>query len=169
MENSMKSIYNRSIITTALIIGATQVSKADVPYGWTTYGGMGVTEVSVEVKPNEYFQFVCNNAGFGSTGNPTKDLQIEFDGRSFANKTDTLQFLIDGQVFQLPGQGTSIANGGLDAYGNFNSFYEIVSAISNSKSSYFQFQIPEDNFSTKISTLGAAQPLEQISSCDKKA
>ena len=53
------------------------------------------------------------------------------------------------------GNGVSLAQGALDAYGNYNDFLGFEQELLHTKQEYFQFQIPEANFSISVSTVGA--------------
>jgi hypothetical protein len=148
-----------------------QSAQADVPYRWETDYVQGNAIAAVEIKGGDSFQISCNQGGM--THDVTQDLFVSYtvapsnegNAASQIKGADTLQFVIDGRTFELPGNGLYLANGSLDAYGNLNSLWLIEQALVDAKQEYFQFQIPEGNFSVNISTVGAKEALTPIMGC----
>lgn len=149
-----------------------QAAQADVPFRWTTNYQQGYLLADIEVKGGDILEISCNQGG--TTHDSSQDLLISYslnpanknDPASSIKGQDTLQFVIDGKTFELPGDGIYLAPHALDSYGNLNSLLLIQEALMNAKQEYFEFQIPEANFSVDISTAGAKDAITPISSCN---
>lgn len=139
-------------------------AKADVPFQWTQSETMGIQTASVGVKGGGGFYISCGSSGMAPAN--VSDIDIGYspkpgDPAQKIQGADTLQLVIDGKTFQLPGNGVSLAQGALYAYGNYNSFLEFEQALLHTNQEYFQFQIPEANFSVDVSTVGAKEALAE--------
>jgi hypothetical protein len=167
----------KTLLAACATFGLVHMSKADVPFRWQQNFEQGNVIASVVVKGGDGFAISCNQGGFGyKPGDASANLFLSYnlgannyknpnDPASAIKGADTLQFVIDGKTYELPGNGLQLAPGALDAYGNFNTFMLIQAALTNSKSEYFQFQIPEANFSVNISTVGAGQAIAPTITC----
>ena len=147
-------------------------AKADVPYRWQTSFAQGNTIAGVVINGGDSFTISCNEGGI--THNTAQDLFVSYsvnpanqhEPAAQINGADTLQFVIDGNTFELPGNGLWLANGALDSDGNLNSLLQIEAALANAKEEYFKFEVPDANFSVDISTVGANTALASIRSCN---
>jgi hypothetical protein len=146
-------------------------AHADVPFRWTNNYVQGNVLADIQVKGGDILEFSCNQGG--ETQNAAQNLFVSYsvnpsnknNPASSIRGQDTLQFIIDGKTYLLPGDGLYLASGALNTYGNLNSFLLIQEALMNAKQQYFQFQIPEANFSVDISTAGAKEAIAPTWGC----